>query len=128
MVDPYVWPPDAADGVPLSSPSGESPSPLGDTPFDPETSKRYGYPVTLTFPSPNVTDVQAELLEDGKSMPIRFTSPEQPGYPSRPDNANTVWIVSTRPFRAGTTYTARIRCTFADEPYTREWSFTTEKR
>ncbi len=124
--DPYVWPPDAAAGVPLHSPSGESPSPLGDAPFDPDSAPRYGYPVTLTFPSPNVADVQVELLEDGKSMPVRFTSPEQPGYPSRPDNANTVWIVSTRPFRPGTEYTARIRCTFADEPYTREWSFTTE--
>ncbi len=122
---PYMWPYAGMTGVPTGWDQGEAPSPTGEVPFDMRTAMRYGYPITVTFPDAEFTNVTVRLLEKGKDLDPFVTTPEKPGSYEVEDNLNSILIMSRRRLRSKTTYEVVVKCSWHGRPFQRAWGFKT---
>ncbi len=124
--EPYAWPPPDERGVPLSWMSGETPHPLGTSEsMDQAEAVRYGYPITLTFPSHVVTGVSAQLFIGEEEVPVFVTSPEKPSVPQFERNFDTIFLMAKAPLQPGTGYRVVIACQFRAKAFRKEWMFYT---
>lgn len=122
---PYAWPPDGSADVPCRWRGGEWPSPVGTEPFDAETARGWGYPISITFPSEAVTDVVATVRAGDAELEVFVSSPERPGNQAIASNVRSILVMSTQPLPPDTAIEVDVRCSFAKKPYARKWSFTT---
>jgi hypothetical protein len=108
-----AWPPAGATGVGLSF-EGEAPNPF------PGASYPVGYPITLKyFGSGDLTLTAATISVDGKA--VRSFSEIGTGWLSR----KTIELCAQAPLTPGTTYAIHIEGTANDQPFTKDWDFTT---
>lgn len=123
--EPVLWPVPDAVGVPRHSPGGETPSPLGDRPFQAEDAERYGFPITVTFWTTDVRDVEAELTRDAEAVRCFVSTPADPGTSRYPDNLRTVLLIAERALEPDAEYVAAVRCLVRGERWERRWKFRT---
>ncbi len=125
--EPYAWPFDGATDIPVTWPRGEAPSPFRADLLEFEQARKYGYPITLTFPSARVAEVSATLQTGETQLDCFVSSPEEPSHGKFADNLNTVFVCAHQPLAPGTTYTVSVRCTFEGQPFERSWRFSTTR-
>lgn len=126
--EPYAWPPDGATELHPSWTSGEQPSPVGGGEFDLSLASRYGYPISLTFPSAAVTKVEAKLIVAGRELELFVSTPENPGSPELPDNMSSILVMSKAPLPWDSEVRVEVRCEHAGKPYEKTWAFRTRQR
>ncbi len=112
-----LYPPPGQADVPLTFAGG---------PELPEPGATAGFPVTITFPpARRVTDVRAELLDAaGKPVDVWLSTPEKPALPNR--QRNTVALIAKAGLNAAAVYRVRVAAKVDGEPWSKEWTFTTE--
>jgi hypothetical protein len=118
---PVIVPAPDSFGQPTHS-SPESPSPM------PSDAKWAGFPITLTFKEGKITDVDAELRvrgPGGKEAPILVSWPGKPASKDRPDNANSICILSRLPLAADHGWWVRVRYKLDGRPLENVWRFRT---
>ncbi len=89
---------------------------------------RGGCPITLTFLTPAIRDVKAELRrggERGKAVEILLSWPERPAAPSIKDNYKTIGIIARKALRSRTEYWVRVEWMYEGKPDSRAWTFKT---
>lgn len=84
-----------------------------------------GLPITLQFPTAEVTNVTAELRRGKKALDVFVSWPAQPAHPSITNNAESICVVPKRELRPGTTYSVTVRYTYRGKAAERSWSFST---
>jgi hypothetical protein len=126
--EPFAWPPDGAAELHPSWTSGEHPSPVGGAEFDSTLASRYGYPISLTFPTAAVTKVEARLTAGGRELDVFVSTPENPGNRELPDNLSSILVMSKAPLPWDSEVRVEVRCQHAGKPYEKTWVFRTRKR
>ncbi len=87
-----------------------------------------GFPITLTFERPEVTDVTAELRKDGPegaAIPFALSSPEKPANETVPTNYKTICLMPHARLKPRTTYWVHATWKYRKKPGERTWSFKT---
>ena len=122
-ISPVVIPAPESEGHPtLFNASGENPQPFPD-------GASPGCPLTISFPwgsKPAVTS--AEVREGGpKGKPLELLTswPGNPANPERPENSDSICLMSRRILRPQCRYHARVVYTLGGASHELEWSFTT---
>lgn len=124
----WHWPAADAIGVPRHWSTGEVPSPLGEVEFTSEVAARWGYPISITFPTAAVTGVEAKLSFRGAELPSLVTSPEQPSHRDVPDNLCSILVMARAPMPSGAEILVEVKCQYAGKPFEKRWRFTTRDR
>ena len=87
-----------------------------------------GFPITVTFRTTNITDVEARLClknEKGRLIPTLVYSPENPANKLRPRNRNSICVIPRKPLPPRKTYWIRVSWKRNGDPESREWNFAT---
>lgn len=125
---PFSWPVDGATDVPCSWVGGEWPRPIGTEPFDHDTAVRFGYPISLTFPTPAVRSVRATLTCAGEVVEVFVSTPEAPGNAALRDNRDSIRVMARRPLPPDCACEVHVTGEHAGKPFERRWTFRTRKR
>jgi len=91
----------------------------------PDGLENLGCPITLTFDSGTVTEVQAKLSAGRRSVPILVSSPQKPANPKRPDNRKSICLLPTQPLRPKTLYSVEVSYKWNGKAETKQWVFKT---
>jgi uncharacterized protein YkwD len=117
--EPLLYPAEGQKGVPTHYDSAESPDLI------PESKDRLaGFPITAMFPDGvPVTDVKAELSQNGTAVPFWLLTPEKPVAPDF--QPNTICLIARQPLRPDTSYRVHIQAKVMRKPWERTWTFRT---
>ncbi|HEU4417420.1 MAG TPA: CAP domain-containing protein [Planctomycetota bacterium] len=126
--EPWHWPLDKAVNVPFAWSTGETPSPIGDTEFTSAVAAMWGYPITVTFATKNVSDVDAKVTVDGRELPVFVSSPAAPSNKEFPDNACSILVMTRAPMPSAAIVEVAVKCLHGGKPWTKTWRFTTQSR
>jgi len=89
-----------------------------------------GFPITLTFPSRQVTDVTAELRiggPDGKPVPFLLSWPEKPANERFPNNLRSICLIAERNLKGGSAFWVKVNYEYRGKPGERIWTFRTAR-
>jgi hypothetical protein len=81
-------------------------------------------PIVSVAADADLTIITAEILQNGNVLPTILVGPNTPNL--GPFMSGTFAFYASGPAPSNTTFTARISGTIGGQPFTREWSFTTE--
>jgi hypothetical protein len=123
--EPFAWPMDQAREVARSGLLGELPPPIGEVEREGGDGEQPGFPITLSFPSAAVTDVEAQLVVGERELEYYLTSPERPGNAKLPENFAAILLLPTKPLPADAEVRVEVRCLHEGQPFEKRWSFRT---
>jgi hypothetical protein len=89
-----------------------------------------GFPITLTFPTRQVTDVTAELRlrgPEGDPVPFLLSWPEKPANARFPSNHKTICLIAERNLKGGSTFWVKVNYAYRGKPGERIWTFRTAR-
>ena len=89
-----------------------------------------GFPITLTFPTRQVSDVTAELRTggpDGKPVPFLLSTPKKPANSRFPANHKSICLIAERNLKGGTTFWVRVAYTYRGKADERVFTFKTAR-
>lgn len=124
---PVIIPAPGVHDVPRGM-SDERPIPHPDVFTSRERLEEAGFPITLTFESTKITEVNAELRlggPDGAEVPFQLSWPERPANDSQPTNFKSICLIPDRTLAAETVYWVRVGYTHRREADQRTFRFRT---
>ncbi|MEK7470347.1 MAG: hypothetical protein AAB074_23500, partial [Planctomycetota bacterium] len=114
------YPPDKATGVQVRF-DNESPDPI-----PPGEDEEAGMPVTLAWvDGEKITDAAVELTEGGIKVDGYLSSPEHPARSDFPNEA--ICFIPKNALSGNTKFHVKVSAKVNDEPFVREWDFTTAR-